>query len=106
MPSPDELRVLRDTSGDPALRTLLDDVLAGRKSLREAASTDVFDRGVEARVSRGLDVLTALSEEDFDALAERGEQALAPPPEPVRLRPMAPPRADDDEPDYEVEVME
>jgi hypothetical protein len=104
MPSPDELRVLRDTSGDPALRALLDDVLAGRKSLREAASNDVFGRGVEARISRGLDVLTSLSQEDFDALAERGEQALTPP-KPVRLRPMAPPRADD-EPDYEVEVME
>ncbi|WP_052685090.1 hypothetical protein [Lentzea aerocolonigenes] len=102
----DELRVLRDTSGDPAFRALLDDVITGRKSLRQAASTDVFGQGVEARVAKGLDVLSSMSEEDFDALAERGEQALTPPPpKPVARRPMAPPRADDDD-DYEVEVME
>lgn len=106
MDSSNLLRALRDTSGDPAFRTLLDDVTTGKKSLREAASTDVFDQSVEARASKGLDVLASMSPEEFDALAEQGEQALTPPPpKPVATRPMAPPRVDDDD-DYEVEVME
>lgn len=105
MDSSNALRALRDTSGDPAFRALLDDVVTGKKSLREAASTDVFDQGVEARVSKGLDRLRTMSPEEFDALAEQGEQALNAAPKPVARRPMAPPRVDDED-DYEVEVME
>ncbi|MQA85807.1 MAG: hypothetical protein GEV03_14600 [Streptosporangiales bacterium] len=49
------LKTLRDRSNDREFRRLVDDVLAGRRALRDVARTQTFDRVVTplAHVRRG-----------------------------------------------------
>jgi hypothetical protein len=71
------LRRLRENSRDERFRALVDDILAGRSSLRAAATSDVFNRSVATWVDEGARRYQELSEDERDELAARGEQALA-----------------------------
>jgi hypothetical protein len=73
------LEVLRDQSDDPALRRRIDDVLAGRTSLRSLARDGAFGAMMQPLVARGLQQLDELTPEqrrDAEtgaAAFERGE---------------------------------
>ncbi|MBR7743354.1 hypothetical protein KC207_08640 [Phycicoccus sp. BSK3Z-2] len=83
-PLPDEVQrhlrrsmeMLRERADDPAVRRRIDDVLAGRASLRDLARDDGFDRFMEPLVRRGMQRLDELSPQEREA-AERGAAALA-----------------------------
>lgn len=68
------LEILRESSGDERFRTLVDDILSGHTSLREAATSDVFDREVAPLVDEGARRYQELSEEEREELAARGEE--------------------------------
>jgi hypothetical protein len=67
------LELLRDRSDDDDFRRQLDDVLAGRQSLREAAFTGTFERGLTPHFEAGLRHWEQLSEAEREALAREGE---------------------------------
>ncbi|WP_106397960.1 hypothetical protein [Actinocorallia populi] len=73
----DSLRTLRENSQDPAFRKLMDDVLAGRATLRQATGTQVFDREVTPLVMKTAERMEELSEEDMERLAAEGEAVEA-----------------------------
>jgi hypothetical protein len=68
---------LRDTSGDERFHTMVDDILAGRRSLRDAATSEVFNRGIADKVDEGARRYQELSEAEREALAAMGEQQFA-----------------------------
>jgi hypothetical protein len=70
------LEVLRGASGDRDFSRLVDDVLAGRRSLREAVRAPEFDREIAPRVERFGEWWDEKSEDEREALAEEGAQAL------------------------------
>jgi hypothetical protein len=79
----ESLALLRDQATDPAVRRSIDDVLAGRLSLRQLASDDAFGQMMNPLVEEGVRRLEALSPEDEAraregaAALERGEDPLA-----------------------------
>lgn len=72
----DSLKLLRDKSEDQDFRRQIDDILAGRMSLREAASTGTFERGIAAPFEAGMQRFQELSEEEKDRMAAQGEEAF------------------------------
>jgi hypothetical protein len=64
------LAVLRDQSSDPALQARIDDVIAGRSSLRALARDGAFGAMIEPLVRRGMQQLDALSDDERRAAAE------------------------------------
>lgn len=71
------LEVLRDQSNDPDFRRQLDDVLAGHLSLREAAFSGVFERGIAAPFEAGMQWYEQLPEDERERLAGQGEAEFA-----------------------------
>lgn len=71
------LRRLQEASGDDRFRTLVDDILSGHVSLREAATGDVFDREVRPLVDEGARRYQELSDDEREELAAQGEHELA-----------------------------
>ncbi len=69
------LEVLRDEAQDPVVRRRIDDVLAGRGSLRELARDGGFGAFMEPLVRRGLQRIDEMSPEER-AAAEEGARAL------------------------------
>ncbi len=72
----DSLKVLRDKSEDPDFRRQIDDILNGRVSLREAAFTGTFERGIAAPFEAGMRRYQEFSEQEVDQMAAQGEQAF------------------------------
>jgi hypothetical protein len=70
------LATLRDGTEDEDFRRQLDDVIAGRMSLREAAFTGTFDRGLAPHFERGMQRLQEMSEAEREQLAQEGQAAL------------------------------
>jgi hypothetical protein len=68
------LEVLRESSGDDRFRMLVDDILDGHTSLREAATSDVFNREVAPLVEEGMRRYQDLSDDEREELAARGEE--------------------------------
>lgn len=68
------LKLLKDKTDDPEFRRLVDDISSGRRSLREAASSDAFSRVLDPLVQRGAEEYRQLSEQERDELARIGEQ--------------------------------
>lgn len=71
------LGALRDSSGDEAFRSVVNDVLAGKASLRDAAKSEVFSRGLADRVDAGVQQYANMSEREREVLAAQGEHQLA-----------------------------
>ncbi len=69
------LERLRDQAEDPAVRRRMDDVLAGRASLRDLARDEAFSRMMTPLVERGMSRLEDLTPEDR-ARAEADGAAL------------------------------
>lgn len=68
----ESLKAMRDDSEDKDFRRLIDDVLGGEMSLREAAMTDLFDRTISRSLARTTRQFDGLSESELDRLAAEG----------------------------------
>ncbi|PRW62497.1 hypothetical protein [Actinopolyspora mortivallis] len=71
------LRLLRGKTDDTEFRTMVDDILAGRSSLREAVSAPAFDRVLSPFVSQAAEKFENLSEQEWQQLEETGERQFA-----------------------------
>jgi|GEM_PF-6569059 len=70
------LRILREASGDRDFQRLVDDVLTGRRILREAVRSPEFDRAIAPHVERFGQWWDERPDEERHALAAEGEQWL------------------------------
>jgi hypothetical protein len=73
----ESLTVLRDNSQDKEFRRLVDDVLSGKASLREAAFTELFERAVGQPLQENLRHEERLSEAEIERLTAAGEAEFA-----------------------------
>ncbi|MBO0880082.1 MAG: hypothetical protein J2P17_06935 [Mycobacterium sp.] len=71
------LGTLRDGSDDKDFRRLVDDVLRGELSLREAATSDVFERGIVQPFEEGMRQYERLPEAERARRAAEGEAGFA-----------------------------
>ncbi|WP_049773266.1 hypothetical protein [Segniliparus rotundus] len=71
------MKILRNKSDDPAFKTMVDEILAGKKSLREAASSQAFNQGIADKAQAGFEWYRNLSEEERERGAEQGRSQLA-----------------------------
>ncbi|AEI13633.1 hypothetical protein [Cellulomonas gilvus] len=70
------LTELRDQNAGTPLGDLLDDVLAGRRSLRDVARTPEFDAAVAPAAQKATQQWAALSPEERDTLVAQGKAQL------------------------------
>jgi hypothetical protein len=70
------LKQLRERSDNTDFKRLVDDVLAGRASLRDVYTTPAFAAGVNPGVERFAQRYEQLNPEERAELAEQGRQAL------------------------------
>jgi hypothetical protein len=73
------LRALRDNSHDPTFRRIVDEVLAGRISLRAAFSDPRFTGGLEPGITQFKQTYDALDPHERARLADEGAQLLGDP---------------------------
>ena len=71
------LGVLRDKVDDPGFKRLVDEVLSGRRGLRDVITSDVFAAGLDPLVRKGAQDYEKLSEEERAELAATGEAQFA-----------------------------
>ncbi len=72
-----QLRLVRALTADRAFRALVEDVVSGRRSLREAHTDPAFSRAMDAGVRSFATRWETLSQEEIDALAAQGREQLA-----------------------------
>ncbi len=70
------LAVIRSATTDPELRKSLDDVIAGRTSMRDFGTSDGFAKVLEQVTGPKLAETFTMSEEERDRLAEQGNAIL------------------------------
>lgn len=70
------LAVIRSATTDPELRKTLDDVIAGRASMRDFGTSDGFAKVLEQVAGPKLAETFTMSEEERDRLAEQGNAIL------------------------------
>lgn len=70
------LKDMRDDSHDKDFRRLIDDVLSGELSLRDAARMEIFERGIAEPLEQTVRRYERLSESERDRLADQGEAEL------------------------------
>ncbi|TLW94944.1 hypothetical protein FFT09_03585 [Saccharomonospora piscinae] len=71
------LTLLRGKTEDPEFRHLVDDVLTGRRGLRDVAGSAAFARALNPLAEQGAEQYRALSDEERDELAALGERQFA-----------------------------
>lgn len=74
----DSLRTLRDRAEEPALRERIDDVLAGRASLRVLARSPEFEELVAPLARRGWQALEEMGPDERQQLTEDARARLDP----------------------------
>lgn len=72
----ESLRLLRARSEDEGFRRLVDDVLAGRRSLREVYATPEFAAGINPGVEEFARRYEKLDRDERERLAEEGQRQL------------------------------
>jgi hypothetical protein len=72
----ESLKILRERSADPAFGKLVDDVLAGRRGLREAVASPLFNQALTPGVQEAASRYQEMSEEEREHLAAEGERQL------------------------------
>lgn len=70
------LDVIRSATTDTDLRKTLDDVIAGRTSMRDFGTSDGFAKMLEQVAGPNLADMFTMSEEERDRLAEQGNAIL------------------------------
>ena len=73
----ESLKAMRDDSEDKDFRRLIDDVLKGELSLRQAASTDLFESAIRKSAERFIKEYDQLSESERERLGAEGEAEFA-----------------------------
>jgi hypothetical protein len=73
----ESLKILRDRSGDPAFGKLVDDVLSGRRGLREAVANPLFGKALTPGVQAAAERFKEMPEEERERLAAEGERRLS-----------------------------
>lgn len=73
----DSLKVLAERTDDPEFGKLVEDVLRGRRSLRDVAFMPAFERTINPGVEQFAERYEQLSEDEREELAAQGEQHLA-----------------------------
>ncbi|GAA4889972.1 MULTISPECIES: hypothetical protein [Saccharopolyspora] len=68
------LRLLRGKVDDPHFRSMVDDVLAGEKGLRDTLTSPQFAAALDPLVQRGAEEYSKLSEAEREELARTGEE--------------------------------
>ncbi|MEV4732321.1 hypothetical protein [Saccharopolyspora sp. NPDC049426] len=68
------LQLLRDRVENPQFRKLVDDVLAGKASLRDVAQTAAFGQAVAPLAQQAINRVNEMSEDEKQELAEEGER--------------------------------
>lgn len=69
----ESLKNMRDGSEDKDFRRLIEDVLRGEMSLRQAAMMDLFECGIAKPLAETMRDYDQLSESERDRLADEGE---------------------------------
>ncbi|MGI5505008.1 hypothetical protein [Lentzea sp. CA-135723] len=72
----ESLKILRSRSADPAFGRLVDDVLAGRRGLREAVASPLFNQALTPGVQEAAARFKEMPEEERARLAAEGERQL------------------------------
>lgn len=67
------LGLLKDKVDDPEFKRMVDDITAGRRSLRDVVDTPVFARALDPLVERGAETYRNLSDEEKEELGRQGE---------------------------------
>lgn len=70
------LRTIRDRTQDPALAGMLDDVLAGRRSLRDVARTPEWNAAVESSTRQATQAWARMSPQERAELVQTGREEL------------------------------
>ncbi|QNG18193.1 hypothetical protein G4H71_02985 [Rhodococcus triatomae] len=70
------LRTLAAVTPDPAFKKLVGEVLDGRADLRDVFDSQTFTGVVGPLVTGAVEELSALSDEEREALAEQGRQQI------------------------------
>jgi hypothetical protein len=70
------LETLADRGGDPAVREMAREVLAGRLSLREAANVPAYGEAMRQGMQKGLRAYAAMSESERREAEEEGRRQL------------------------------
>ncbi|WP_406689623.1 hypothetical protein REH65_26760 [Saccharopolyspora sp. ID03-671] len=70
----DSLQLLRGKVDNPEFRRIVDDVLAGKASLREVAQTAAFGQAVAPLAQQAVDRMKEMTEDERTALADEGER--------------------------------
>ncbi|MEN3609206.1 hypothetical protein AAH979_06620 [Plantactinospora sp. ZYX-F-223] len=73
----DSLKILSERTDDPEFRRLVADVLAGRRGLRDMATSPVFASALNPRLEQFARRWAETSEEEKAELAAEGERELA-----------------------------
>ncbi|GAB3497471.1 DUF3348 domain-containing protein [Amycolatopsis cihanbeyliensis] len=68
------LNLLRNKVDDPEFKNLVDDITAGRKSLRDAVTSPVLARALDPLMEQASEHYRNLSEQEREELARTGEQ--------------------------------
>ncbi|WP_216209224.1 hypothetical protein [Amycolatopsis aidingensis] len=71
------LNLLRSKSDDPEFKRLVDDITAGRRSLRDAVTSPVLARELNPLMDQATQHYRNLSEEEREELARTGERQFA-----------------------------
>lgn len=71
------LKVLRDRTDNPEFRELADDIMAGRRSLREAVTSPAFAQALNPQVEQFAQRYEQLSADERERLAAEGERQFA-----------------------------
>jgi hypothetical protein len=71
------LQKLSDRSEDREFKNLVDEVLSGRRGLRDVASSPIFARELDPLVTAGAEKFAELSEEQRGDLAAEGDKQLS-----------------------------
>ncbi|MEU8894398.1 hypothetical protein [Nocardia sp. NPDC048505] len=70
------LEILRSATPDPAIRKQIEEVLAGRASMREFGLSDAFAKVLDGVPKQVFDQAASMSEEERARLAAQGEAEL------------------------------
>ncbi|MGB8202766.1 MAG: hypothetical protein WCF33_24295 [Pseudonocardiaceae bacterium] len=71
------LKMLRDRTDAPEFREFADDIMAGRRSLREAVTSPAFARALNPQVEQFAKRYEQLSDDGRERLAAEGERQFA-----------------------------
>nr|WP_218862740.1 hypothetical protein [Actinopolyspora biskrensis] len=71
------LRLLREKTDDNDFKEMVDDIVAGRSSLREAVSSPTFEQVLNPFVEQAAEKFENMSEEEWRQLEETGTQQFA-----------------------------